>query len=227
MTSRSAGQRRSSEAARTLLSTNSSECVRSAEFPVQLSVDGHKYLAGLELDPAEHARRSQNHLGAVTSTGLLHALWELPFGVAISWKSLSCMDRSTLDRAGDGWVDRTEDSVVRTYQPAGLVRSIFVSHPSLSKAVKGAASHPPTVRRVALWTDAADVWSPTHEASLAKARALGVGIWASSGEHVSQLLEPAQPLLGRPVVFRWWQAELAYRNWLSSTGPTGKAVPLG
>jgi hypothetical protein len=200
---------------------------RSPEVPVQLSVDGHHYLTGLELDPVEHARRSRSQLGACTSTGLLHALWELPFGVAISWESLSFMDRCTLDEGGEGWVERKDDSVVRTYQPAGLIRSVFVSHGSLSKAVKGAASHPPTVRRVALWMEAAHRWSHNHEASLAKARALGVGVWASSGERVSRLLEPAQPLLGRPVVFRWWQAELAYRNWLSSTGPTGTAVPLG
>jgi hypothetical protein len=225
LTSQAVGQSGATDHAPTLLSVDGSVGLRSTELPVQLSVDGHHYLVGLELDPAEHARRSRNNLGAVTSTGLLHALWELPFGVSISWESLSSTDRSTLDQAGEGWVAHKDDSVLRLYQPAGLIRSVFISNHSLSKAVREAASHPPTVRRVAFWAEAPDSLSSTQEASLAKARELGVGVWASSRDGVSQFLQPAPPLLGRPVVFRWWQAELAYRNWLSSTAPTGTAVP--
>ena len=227
MTGRSVGQRRSDERAPTNLSVDRSASLRRAEVPVQISVDGLSYLVGLELNAVEHHRRSEHLLGAVASTGLLHALWELPFGIAISWDSLTSRDRSTLDQEGEGWLKREGDTVVRTYQPAGVIRSVLISHDSLSMAVKRAAAHPPTVRRVAFWTKASDDWSANQDASLVKARMLGIGVWASVGDRISKLVEPAAPMLGRPVVFRWWQAELAYRNWLSSTEPTDIAVALG
>lgn len=227
MTIRSERVPRFSKGSPTSINIAQNACARTTELPVRLSVDGQHYVVGLELDPAEHRRRHENRLGAIPSTGLLHALWELPLGVAIPWHALKPIDRSTLHEEGKGWVEHTGDTVVRTYRPAGAIRSVLVSHDSLSTAVNRAGSHPPTVRRIALWAHESSHVSAHQEASLARARALGVGVWAGLGERISQLVEPAQPMLGRPVVFRWWQAELAYRNWLSNTGPTGTAAPSG
>ena len=49
--------------------------------PVPLCVDGQYYVAGLQVDRYEHLRRRAVGVGAVTSTGVLHALWQLPYAV--------------------------------------------------------------------------------------------------------------------------------------------------
>jgi hypothetical protein len=56
---------------------------------------------------------------------------------------------------------------------------------------------------------------------------LGIGVIASSKSEASALIEPGPAVTGRPAVYRWWQAEVCYRNWLSSTEPTGTTVNAG
>jgi hypothetical protein len=190
------------------------------EIPVPLSVDGRRYIAGLHLNTAEHLRRRQVGLGAATSTGLLHALWELPYGISFSKGSFSDIDCCTLAQADERWVQRVGDDFVRMYQPVGAIKWISVSDRSLARAVNKAASHPPTVRRTAIWNTSTDGRSPKAAATLLKAKLLGVGVLVFDGIRTHELVEPSDAIHGRPAVFRWWQAELAYRNWLSRTTPT-------
>jgi hypothetical protein len=190
------------------------------EIPVPLCVDGRRYIAGLRLNSVEHSRRQQVGLGAAASTGLLHALWELPYGISFPYRSFSEMDCMTLMEADDRWVQHTGNDFVRMYQPAGAIKSITASDRSLARAVDKAASHPPTVRRTAIWNTSTDGRSPKATATLLKARLLGVGVLAFDGIRTHELVETSEAERGRPAVFRWWQAELAYRNWINRTTPT-------
>jgi hypothetical protein len=55
--------------------------------------------------------------------------------------------------------------------------------------------------------------APTVAATCA-AREWGIGI-ARVDEHGVEVLVPAEPgVVGVPAVYRWWVAELAYRQWL-------------
>lgn len=190
------------------------------DIPVPLCVDGRRYLAGLRLNSVEHLRRQQVGLGAATSTGLLHALWELPYGISFPRRSFSDFDCLTLTEADERWVQHRSDDFVRMYQPAGAIKWITTADKSLARAVDKAASHPPTVRRTAIWNTSTDGSSPKATATLLKARLLGVGVLASDGICTVELVEPGEAVRGRPAVFRWWQAELAYRNWINRTTPT-------
>jgi hypothetical protein len=190
------------------------------EISVPLSVDGRRYNAGLRLNQTEHLRRQQVGLGAATSTGLLHALWELPYGISFPKGSFSEIDCYTLAEADDRWVQHVGGDFIRMYQPAGTIKWISASDRSLVRAVDKAASHPPTVRRTAIWNTSTDGTSPRATATLLKARLLGVGVLTFDGSRTHELVEPAEAIQGRPAVFRWWQAELAYRNWLNRTTPT-------
>jgi hypothetical protein len=196
------------------------------QIPVPLSVDGCFYIAGLRLDPAEHLRRREMRLGAVTSTGLLHALWELPLGVPFPRRSLAPMDWETLSDEGRGWAQERHEEIVRVYRPAGVIGCIAVPDRSLAKAVQRVATHPATVRRTAVWMTSTKDVSAKTTALLSRARILGVGVLAVDDNRVCELVRPAESIGGRPAVFRWWQAELAYRNWLKSTAPIGRAVAL-
>ncbi len=196
----------------------------SNEIPIPLCVEGRPYVAGLELNLQEHSRRQLAGLEAVTSTGLLHALWELPYGVPFPTQSFNVLDRATLESAEDGWVEKQDDTFVRLYQPVGTIRSIIVSDRSLARAVAKAASHSPTIRRFAIWRTSTTGKSPNAVETLLRARMLGVGVIAVDDAQFVELVAPAEAIRSRPVVFRWWQAELAYRNWISSTAPIESAV---
>jgi len=186
---------------------------------VPLCVDGRRYIAGLQLNSLEHLRRQRANLGAATSTGLLHALWELPYGISFPRSSFGEIDRMTLTEAEDGWVQHRGDDIVRMYQPAGAIKWIAVSDKSLTRAINKAASHPPTVRRTAIWDTSTGGRSLNATVTLIEAKILGVGVLAFDGSRTRELVEPDAAIRGRPSVFRWWQAELAYRNWISSTTP--------
>jgi hypothetical protein len=190
------------------------------EIPVPLCVDGRRYVAGLRLNLDEHLRRQRVGLGAATSTGLLHALWELPYGISFPRNSFSEIDRLTLTEADDRWVEHRGEDFLRVYQPAGAIKSVTASDRSLARAVDKAASHPPTVRRTAIWNTSTDGRSSKATATLLKARLLGVGVLAFDGIRTHELVEPGEAVRGQPAVFRWWQAELAYRNWINRTTPT-------
>src|ERR1700721_2657681 len=78
-------------------------CLHDALVP--LSVDGYCFSAGIAFDEAELFRRDCAGIGAVTSRGLLHALWSVPHEIPIPWSSLSPLDRFTLESEGKGCVD--------------------------------------------------------------------------------------------------------------------------
>jgi hypothetical protein len=191
------------------------------ETGVPLKIDGSSFVAGLRLCDTEHARRRDLGVGSATSTGLLHALWGLPYGIPVPWASMSERDRITLDGEGFGWIDDAGGAVVRTYQPPGAVGTIVVADSSLPRAVSRAASHPPTVRRVVLWRRQSDRPPRRQPAQLERASSFGIGIFAVNEGECREVLPAAPALTGLPAVFRWWQAELAYRNWLMHIEPTG------
>lgn len=187
-------------------------------------IDGNAYFVEMQLDLEEHRRRSALGLGAVISTGLLYALWELPYGVGIPREKLSSLDCETLDNAGNGWTEAASNNITRCYQPPGKVHSIAITDRSLARAVQRVATHPPTTKRLAIWLASHLNPSPRTTATMERAQRLGIGVISSDGSVFEELITPADAAIGRPAVFRWWQAELAYRNWLTRIAPTVRAA---
>ncbi len=192
---------------------------------VDVCIDGNRFIAALQLNLHEHNRRVALGLGALSSTGLLHALWEIPRGLAWPMTTLSLLDQSTLEQGGLGWVEIQEGSVSRLYEPPGQIMSVSVVDRSLAQAVRKASVHPPTVTRYAIWKAAPSKPTAKSTPALDLARLHGIGVIAADGESLRELAQAARPVIGRPVVFRWWQAELAYRNWLMQKSPIGIAAP--
>ncbi len=190
-----------------------------------MNVDGSKYSALIELDSAEHHRRSDLGLGALTSTGLLHALWELPLGIPWPSDMLQPRDLESLGEARVGWVKLEADRVERYYRPPGRVIVVAAADRSLSRAIRRVIAHPPTSQRIGLWTSGTTRPHPNAAGSLDLAREHGIGVIAANegSEHV--IVAPKAAVVGRPSIYRWWQAELAYRNWLMQTSPTAPAAP--
>lgn len=201
------------------LSSVDEKGVGAGEVFVNLCVDGSAYLAGLQLNEVEHNRRKNLGLGALTSTGLLHSLWEIPHGIPFLRESLKSFDLAELDNGEPGWIGEHDGKMIRHYQPPGTVRSIVVADESLAAAVSRAARHPMTVRRTAVWFRQSTRLNLRAENTLSRAHALGIGVIVAKDGQMAQLVPSLDAMRGRPAVFRWWQAELAYRNWLRCTGP--------
>lgn len=193
---------------------------------VPVRIDGKHLFLGLELNDEEHARRRKLGLGAAASGALLTALWELPLAVPISRANLDTQDLATLDESGCGWVDYRGDQIIRRFQPAGQVDLAVVPGTSLERLLHVAAEIPPTVRRAVLWRTRSKGSSRIRPRLLDEARDRGIGIMILSACGVLETgLPAALPILGRPAIYRWWQAEVAYRNWIRSTEPTVRAEP--
>ncbi len=163
--------------------------------------------------------------GALTSTGLLHALWELPLGIPWPSDMLQPRDLESLGEARVGWVKLEADRVERYYRPPGRVIVVAAADRSLSRAIRRVIAHPPTSQRIGLWTSGTTRPHPNAAGSLDLAREHGIGVIAANegSEHV--IVAPKAAVVGRPSIYRWWQAELAYRNWLMQTSPTAPAAP--
>jgi hypothetical protein len=175
---------------------------------VELRIDGSRFAARFDLDYREHHRRQRAGAGAATSTGLLHALWELPAHVPVPATCLGDLDRSTLREFGAGYVEGTEE-LTRTFAPVATVTAVVVVAKGMNEAMARASRLPPI-----FWRLAASLRRPARfEDAVTAGHASGVGGVVVGGGGSEVVVAPRAPMRGVPAVYRWWLGELAYRNW--------------
>lgn len=181
---------------------------RCACSVVDLQVDGSRFAAAFDLNADEHRRRQAIGAGAVTGTGLLHALWQLPVGIPFPASSLSVADVSTLRELGEGYVDGTS-ILTRTYAPAARVTAVVTVADGVGDALARASLLP-----AIFWRLAMSRRRPAHmERAVARCEAAGIGAIVMTADGPDVIVAPRAPKRGVPAVYRWWLGELAYRNW--------------
>jgi hypothetical protein len=195
----------------------------SSKVVSEMRVDSDHYFALLVLDLVEHQRRQLAGVGHA-STRLLHVLWGFPARIQFPTSACDSYEIETLRAESEGWIHVAGTSFTRVYQPIGRIDMVAVVDESLKKAVSRAAAHPATTRRLAIWSRQGNHTRQSSSEDLAEAARLGIGVIATGQSEPTALIGPAPAVIGRPAVYRWWQAEACYRNWLSSTGPTGTTV---
>lgn len=184
---------------------------------VRFSIDGSEMLGALEICRAEHERRKQSDIGAITSTALLHGLWLLSPHAPTPVGMLPEIKVQRL-RAAPHTAVETDTGFERTYSPPGVLRCVTFRGRSVERAVTRAARFTPIMQRFVVIDESQQpVASPTE----CIAREWGVGIIALHCEGSPEVLVPASPVeTGIPSVYRWWVAELAYERYLyDSTQP--------
>lgn len=182
---------------------------------IRLTIDGAQLEVAFRVDADEHRRRREAGSGAATSTGLLHALWSLPRGVAVTAGELPDVKVQRL--RATKFADECGDGFLRQYEPAGIVVAIAVAGSRPKQTIDRATRHAPVFQRVA-------VLRARPKRSFASvcsyAATAGVGLVIDYGDGVDTLVVPPPAVRGVPGVLRWWLAELAYREWLQeSTQP--------
>ena len=84
---------------------------------VEIDLREGPVLLTVHVDEAEHARRTDARLGAITSRQLVTALWELPGGVELSTPDLPTWVRDRLEDIPAAAFDERRDSLVRAARP--------------------------------------------------------------------------------------------------------------
>ena len=182
---------------------------------VRVHIDGVAYLCHFRVDGDEHQRRAEHGLGAVTSTGLLHALWNVP-EEGVLWQTLTSLDAATVDaRHAEGLVETRRDCVFRAYRPPGRILLLATRRPGADAAIRNAMRLPPIFGRAAIWNypDVGRAEKAIRLIELAKRSGLGL-VEARDSREPAVLSPPADPIPGLPAVSRWYYAELAYSRWL-------------
>ncbi len=178
---------------------------------VSISIEGSKMLAAFELDPKEYKRRQRIGVGAITSKALLHGLWSLPTGGFVPSEALPDVKVQRLRTAPHSVIE-TDRGFWRTYDPPGTLRSVAFDGSSVDRSVHRAIRFTPIVQRFVL-THGSNEPVPWPIECLA--REWGVGIIDVEQKDGPRVIVPASPAeIGVPSVYRWWLAELAYKNYL-------------
>ncbi len=178
---------------------------------VELSIDGLRCVARICVHSEEHQRRERLGLGAVTDTGLLHALWSLPEDLSFAWEELDPLDTATLQQLGAGHLISDDRATVRSYRSPAVVNTVLSVAGTAKDAIRRIGQFPPIFVRVAVVISAAARW----DRYLELAEQLGIGVVVDTAEagDTKIMKLPAPLTVGVPSVYRWWISELAYRNW--------------
>lgn len=181
-----------------------------------VQLDGTEYLACLQYDEDERNRRTSLGIGAVTSTGTLHALW----ATSSSPVSPTALDEPDLDTLGSlpetlVSYDHNGD-LIREYHPIGEITSLCAFDDSTSRGIKKAARIPPIFERILIWIGQ-ESEPALDDRTLTLARRTRTGIVSLCDTNVEELIQPYDRIPGVPAVYRWWLAELAYDTVLART----------
>lgn len=178
---------------------------------VRFSLDGVPLTAAFEVNTLEHERRQllggRREVCSASSWTLVVASRNLGFGGSAPCEEGRIAPPLAARRAGDA------DGFDRLYEPAGVVRAVGFAGRNPAALVDNAIRFTPIVQRFVLLTDPL---SRVSSRSLAAACEWGVGIARVDDGQVTELLTPTAAVVGRPAVYRWWIAELAYQSWLQS-----------
>jgi hypothetical protein len=183
------------------------ECIRSTlgQSVLAARIPGEGYTAFLRLDRAEHERRRVLGVSAMTSTALLASLWELPSGGATPAHVLSNSAVTRLREASYA-ASESGDGFKRTYAPIGTVEAVAFSGRQPCEVVRRAVSFTPVVRRYAIVRPSRVIAEATEFASRS-----GIGLIVQQ-DPAAILFNALAAEVGRPHVYRWWLAELAYAH---------------
>ncbi|MEX1126388.1 MAG: hypothetical protein WEE53_12060, partial [Acidimicrobiia bacterium] len=191
---------------------------------VRLDLESVPYIAQLRLDLDEVQRRQEVHLGAITSTGLLHALWSIP-ETGVSTADVAPMDNVTLAGAAVGLIEARGETLQRIYRPPGEVLLLAARRSAPEAAISKAMRVPPIFQRVAMWNASSDV--KRRDPWLFRL-ALRSGLGMIEFDHSSRaraVQSPVEAASGVPAVYRWLVAEIAFHSWLHAQTATPPAEP--
>ena len=183
----------------------------SVYVPDGAHITGGRADAFVCIDWAEHERRQQTGLKAITQLWHLDLLMNLPLDEPVAVESLSSDERWCLDRIPRGAIECDGRWAIRRCKPAAAIAAVVVWGKELGPLLKRADPFTQVAQRMVVLDHV-----PHNFDQIAwQASFLGTGVWAATDNEVTELI-PADPVRHRyykPA--RWKVNEYAYRAWLT------------
>jgi hypothetical protein len=172
----------------------------------------------VELDPAEHRRRADSGLGALTRRTETDVLSGLPVGMAVAQGALSPWELQVLTRLPAGHASPHPDGWTRwAITPLRPIQAVAVAR-SWSRALKAVSAFAGFCQRAVVLHPSA----LTTERDRVLVEAIGYGVGVMSDDE--ELVAAAPFAQQRFTPAGWWFAERVYRTLLipqrSAAGPT-------
>ncbi|WP_147377946.1 hypothetical protein [Mycobacteroides abscessus] len=175
-------------------------------------ISGGRGDAFVRIDWAEHERRQQAGLEAITQLWHLDLLMNLPPGEPVAADSLTADEQWCLERIPAGAIERDGRWAIRRCQPVTTVAAVVVWGTQLQKLLKSAAPFARVAQRMVVL----DAMPSQFDQIAWEARYHGTGVWVATDSEASELIapEPVRPRYYTPA--RWRVNEYAYRAWLTT-----------
>lgn len=192
----------------------------SVYVPGGARITGGRADAFVRIDWAEHQRRQRAGLHgaglkAMTQLWVLDLLMNLPLGEPVAAESLSSDEQWVLARMPAGALDRDGRWVIRRCRPVAEITAVVVWGRHLPAVLRQTEPFTRVAQRMAVLDRV-----PADFDDIAwQARYHGTGVWAATGEAVTELVaaEPVRHRYYKPA--RWKANEYAYRAWLTAAAP--------
>ena len=178
-------------------------------------------LAGVVYRPnrAEVARRRAHGVGSFTEIEMLDALMGLPVGLPLSRYELTNAERSLVDRAPSGAMERRGGQVVRRAVAPLSVLFAVVAANDWHVGLRRAGQFAPFCARAMLLPALPADW----EDASTQASYFGIGVCMFVDAQLRMLVPPRPYVRKRHTPAQWWFAEEAYRQ-ISEYGNGAKPV---
>ncbi|WP_079623853.1 hypothetical protein [Mycobacteroides abscessus] len=183
----------------------------SIYVPDGARITGGRGDAFVRIDWAEHDRRQQTRLKAITQLWHLDMLMNLPLDEPVAADSLTSDEQWCLDRVPAGAVERHGRWAIRRCKPVTTITAVVLWGSHLQTLLKGVAPFARVAQRMLVLDHVPEKFDQIAW----EARYQGVGVWVTTDTEVSELIapEPVRPRYYTPA--RWKANEYAYRAWLT------------
>ena len=176
---------------------------------VEIRLREGSVLLTVQVDEAEHTRRTDARLGAITGRQDVTALWELPERVEIPTSALPAWVLDQLQDAPTAAVGKQRNSLVRTVRPPLRITGALAIGWRFDRILRRVGQVSALAPMAIVVQRAVD----PIDAGLLDAQLYGVGVGSVLGGVVTPILGAAA-VVPTPGPFLWWVAELAYERLL-------------
>lgn len=195
---------------------------RTAQVPAPSGYSGATL--HIALNHAEHQRRQDHALGAITDIDTLTVFMALPHGEAVPWQSLTVHQQDTVRRLPHGtFRTATRRDQVDVYRlairPCRVLRATIRSATACQTALHKIEMFTPFCERVIIIRR-----RPAME-TLIEIGFWGIGLFLDHDGDLETLVapEPYRPKRHTPAAWRF--AEQAYASYLAHTHPSERTAP--
>jgi len=159
-------------------------------------------------DQAEVARRRAHGMGWCTEIEMLDALMGLPAGLPISRNELTNAERTLVDRAPSGSIERRGGQVIRwAVAPVSVLFAVVAAN-DWHVGLRRAGQFAPFCARAILLPALPGDW----EDARTQASYFGIGVCMLVDAQLHMLVTPRPYVRKRHTPAQWWFAEEAYRQ---------------